>query len=114
MREAARAAGTTNPANDGYFMTEIRRTRLSGCALTKERHHAGPIRKGRGPEMNVMAIERVDPVFRSVVDDEVAAIEVLVMRQDQPLVGAFPQVLLHPQQLVRPRTWILPGRSGSR
>ena len=50
------------------------------------------------------------PASRAVVDEEVAAVEVLVVRQDEPLVRDVVEVPAHPEQLVRPGAGVRPRR----
>jgi len=50
-------------------------------------HHRRPVGEALRAEVDELALERPGaPLLRAVVDEEVAAVEVLVMRQDEPLV----------------------------
>ena len=51
-------------------------------------------------------------VFGAIVDQVVALVEVLVVRQDQPFGRVVSQVLFDPQQPVRPGGRVSPGRPG--
>jgi hypothetical protein len=79
---------------------------------TKIRHNRWPIREPRGPKLDVLTRKAVGSVLRAVVNEKVADIEVFVVAKDEPLVRYGPEIFLHPKELVRPRGWILPGRSG--
>jgi len=55
-------------------------------------------------------LEELRTVVRPVIDQIVPAVEVLVVREDQPLVGGCAKVPLHPLQLVGPGARVLPWR----
>lgn len=71
-----------------------------------------PIREGVCAEVDVLTPEAVHAIPGAVIDQEVAVVEMLVVGQDQPLVGRHAQVQLHPGQLVRPGTAVFPRRGG--
>jgi hypothetical protein len=56
------------------------------------------------PKLNPLLVrllpEFLSTVVRPVIDQVVPAVEVLVVREDQPLVGRGAKVPLHPLQLV--------------
>ena len=64
-------------------------------------------------EVNPFAPESVRTVVGSVIDKEIADVEVLMVTEDQPLVSRaiVPQVLADPEVLIRPRSRISPGCS---
>src|SRR5206468_1296031 len=78
---------------------------------TKIRHDRKPIREPLRAEQDVLTSELVGPVFRSIINEKVADIEIFVVSEDKPLVSNVPDMLLHPKQFVRPRGRILPRRS---
>ena len=51
------------------------------------RQHCGPIGEGIDPELDVLALEEIDPLLRSIIDQEIAIIEVLVMAENEALMG---------------------------
>lgn len=50
--------------------------------------------------MNVPVIEPVHAILSSVVDDEIAAIQILVVRKDESFICALTQVLFNPDELI--------------
>ena len=48
--------------------------------------HLGPSGPALGTEVDVLTFELIDAARSAIVDDEVAAVEVLMVAQDQPLV----------------------------
>lgn len=59
--------------------------------------------------MDVPTAEAIDAVFGTVIDQVVARVQVLVVREDEPFVGRRTKVSLQPQQLVRPRAGVSQG-----
>lgn len=87
--------------------------RSTGRSTNQILHHALPIRKPFGTEVDELAGEALGTVVAvAVVDEVIALVEVFVVRQDQPLVGRLTQVLLHPHHLIVPGGRILPGGRG--
>ena len=70
-------------------------------------HYRGPIRVLLGTELNQFALEFAGTVLFTIVNQEVATVEVLVMRDDQAFVKdrvfALAEVALHPFHLVAQR-----------
>lgn len=58
--------------------------------------------------MYPFALEVFGPVVGAVIHKEVTFIQVLVVREDEPLVGVIVEVALHLKQLVAPRSGVLP------
>lgn len=54
--------------------------------------------------------KRFCTVVRPVIYEVVPSVEMLVVREDQPLVGGCAEVPLHPLQLVGPGARVLPWR----
>ena len=50
--------------------------------------------------MDVFPLKSIDAVLGSVVDQIVADIQILVMREDQPFVRVRAEMSLHPPELV--------------
>jgi len=53
----------------------------------------------------VLALEGVGPVPRAVVDEEVAAVQLLVVREDEALVRRLAEVRPDPAEPERTRPW---------
>jgi len=72
--------------------------------LLQVRHNLGPRMERLMPEVDPLLARHIPKRFRTVVrpviNQVVSAVEVLVVREDQPLVGRGAEVPLHPLQLV--------------
>ena len=70
-------------------------------------HYRGPIRELLGTELNQLTLELTGAVLLTVVNQEVATVEVLVVRDDEAFVKdrvfALAKVALHPFYLVAQR-----------
>ena len=82
--------------------------------LSQVRHNLGPRWVLLMPEVDPFLAWHLPKLFRTVVRpviyQVVPSVEVLVVREDQPLVGGCAKVPLHPLQLVRPGARVLPWR----
>ena len=70
-------------------------------------HYRGPIRELLGAELNQLAMEFLCTVLLAVVNQEIATVEVLVVRDDEAFVEdrvfVLAEVALHPFHLVAQR-----------
>jgi len=85
-------------------MLRISHTLLRHCVRAQVHQHLPPRMKGLMAEVEPLLVaalaEEFGAVVWAVVDEVVAAIQVLVVREDEALLCSGAEVALHPRQLV--------------